>query len=237
MTFEGLRVAVIDDIPAYANSAAGIVEEAELTPAIISEGHGTFDCFDQLLAKVSDANCKAVVCDHRLSNTGFAPFTGAAFVADLYQRKIPAVLTSAFSEIDSLTSIRLHRAFIPSLIPRKSLHPDQILQGLNLCFEEFKGRIAPHRVSRRTLVRIVEVSMEGAVPVADAIMHSWDPDQAIRFPIQLIENAAVKAALEQGIQGELRLFAQVNVGCQSETDLFLHDFEFAPDPDIEALRG
>ena len=237
MIGEGTRVAVIDDISRYAVTAAGIAEEAGFAPSIISEEHGPFGHTGQLIERVKDLNCNAVICDHRLSQVPFAAFTGAEFVAELYSMGIPGVLLSTFSAIDSDTSIRLHRARIPSLIGRNDLDPDHILDGLSLCEDELGGRIVPERRPRRTLVRVVDVITEGGAPVVDAILHAWNPAEAIRFPLRIIEDQQIVKTLSMGFDGELRLFAKVNVGCHSESELFFKEFELAPEPDVEDLES
>ena len=233
MIYEGTRVAVVDDISRYAVTAAGIAEEAGLVPSIITSGvYGPFGHTGQLVEQVRDLNCDAVICDHRLSQVPFAAFTGAEFVAELYSMGIPGVLLSTFSAIDRDTSIRLHRARIPSLLGRNDLDPDHILYGLSLCDDELKGRIVPERRPRRTLVRVVDVISEGGEPVVDAILHTWNPSEAIRFPLRIIEDQQICRSLTTAFDGELRLFAKVNVGCQNESDLFFHEFELAPEPDV-----
>ena len=235
MISEGTRVAVVDDVMGYAETAAGIAEEAGLVPSIISETDGTFQETHQLLERVRATDCAAVICDHRLSQTRFAAFTGAEFVSRLYQESLPAVLLSTFSAIDGDTSIRLHRAHIPSLIGREELDPDQILQGLHRCEAELAGDVAPDRQPRRTLVRVMNVSIESDTPVVDAILHSWNPNYAIRFPITVIEDQEIKKILTPSFNGELRLFADVNVGCRDDNELFFRAFEFAPEPNVDEL--
>ena len=235
MIGRGARIAVVDDVVEQAEMAAGVAEEAELIPSIISESEGSFDSRGQLLERVKATRCEAVICDHRLSQTGFAQFTGAEFVASLFLKGIPAVLLSTFSSVDGETSIRLHRARIPSLINRGDLDPDELMTALRRCESELAGHVSPERQLCRTLVRIEEVSAESDIPVADAIVHTWNPGCAIRFPLDLIEDSSIKAAVEARKNLPIRLFAKVNVGSEKESDLFLQAFEWAPEPDIDQL--
>ena len=235
MIVEGTRVAVVDDVEQYAETAAGVAEEAGLVPSIISESDGKFQDTRQLLGRVLDISCAAVICDHRLSHTQFASFTGAEFMSALYHESIPGVLLSTFTAIDGDTSIRLHRARIPSLIGRENLDPDEILKGLRHCEAELAGHVAPERQPRRTLVRIQDVSMGNDTPVVDAILHSWNPDRAVRFPLTAIEDKRIRELLTPSFRGELRLFAEVNVGCRDESELFFQTFELAPVPSIDDL--
>ena len=235
MIDEGTRVAVIDDVMGQAVTTAGIAEEARLVPSIISEAHGVFKYPQQLLKLVQDSDCSAVIADHRLSQTGFASFTGAEFVASLYDLGMPAVLLSTFSAIDGDTSIKLHRARIPSLIPRNSLDPREIMVGLKLSESELAGRMSAERRPWRTLVRIEGISNEGEIPVADAIIHTWKPDLAIRYPLDLIEDVSIREHLASNSSWPVRLLAEVNVGCDDANDLFLRSFEWAPEPNVEEL--
>ena len=235
MIESGTRVAIVDDVAEQARMAAGVAEEADLVPSIISEHDGSFGSTDELMQRVRSTRSQAVICDHRLSQTGFARFTGAEFVANLFREGIPAVLLSTFSSIDSETSIRLHRTYIPSLIKRNALDPDELLTALRRCESELEGYIHPERKLWRTLVRILEVSRESHIPVADAIVHTWDPDYAIRFPLDLIDNESIKTAVTRSDNFPIRLFASVNVGCRDESDLFFQSFDWAPEPDEDHL--
>ena len=235
MIAEGALVAVVDDIMGQAETTAGIAEEARLVPSIISEADGVFHYTQQLLEIVQDSNCSAVICDHRLAQTGFASFTGAEFVASLYDQGMPAVLLSTFSAIDGDTSIKLHRARIPSLIPRSDLDPRKIMVGLSLSESELAGRTSPERRPWRTLVRIEGISKEGNTPVAEAIVHTWKPDLAIRYPLALIEDSSIRQHLTKNQSWPVRLFAEVNVGCDDANDLFLRSFEWAPEPNVKDL--
>ena len=190
----------------------------------------------QLLEQIKEGGHAAVICDHRLSHTPFASFTGAKLVSEMYRQKITCLLLSTFAAVDGDTSIRRYRAFIPSLVSRTDLDPDRILQGLRFCEDEIAGHIAPWRKPWRTLVRVVSVSGNnaGGHGVADAILHSWNPDCGVRFPLELIEDPQIKAALNEDFISNLRLFAQVNVDCEDDMDLYFRTFEFAPDPNVNA---
>ena len=234
---EGDRVAVVDDVREFAETTAGIAEEAGLIPTIISEDDGHFNKIKQLAARMHAAQCLAVVCDHRLSQRGFANFTGAAFVASQFREGFPGVLHTTFAADEGDTAIRQHMVEIPSLLDKQDLEPNRLLYGLRLSAAELAGHITPERQPRRTLVRIVDIYQESSNWVAEAILHSWDPDCPIRFPIQVVENPTIRSALTQNFHGETRLFAEVNVGCHSAKDLFFKAFEFAPEPDVQGLSA
>ena len=229
------NIAIVDDVRDSAERIADIVEEGGFVTEIISEGDGQFQESKELLDQIKDNNFSAVICDHRLSRTPFAAFTGAELLALLYQNRIPGILLSTFSSIDSDTSIRLYRDKIPSLLPRQNLEPEDIVGGLQRCLEELNGAIAPDRRTRRTMVRVVDVSQESGVQVVDAILHAWNPDEAVRFPLDLIEDQEIRDILLHNPKATLRLFAKVNIGCREDNGLFFKSFEIAPEPDFEYL--
>ena len=229
---KGTKVAIVDDERFKAETVAGIAEEADLVPAIISDGDGPFQNEVQLLNQIQTQDCAAVICDHRLTGNQFTSFWGAELMDTLYRQHIPGLLLSTFAAVDSDTIIRRHRARIPCVVGRGELNPDSMIQGLRRCEEELNGHSVPERFPRRTLVRVVRIS-PGLVDdgmVVDAIVHSWDPDYGIRFPLDLIENPKIQQLLLNDFNSEIRLFAQVNIDCQDSMDLFFRDFELAPEP-------
>ena len=51
-----------------------------------------------------------------------------------------------------------------------------------------------------------------------------------RFPLELIEDPDIRHALTTGLDLPIRLFARVNIGCRSESELYFREFEWAPEP-------
>ena len=235
MIAQGTRVAIVDDHQLKADTTADVVDDAGLASIVFSQELGHFESVDELLERIQARECTAVVCDHRLDATSFAQFTGAEFVSSLYREKIPAVLLSDFLKSGADDHIRLYRADIPFVMDRDDLDPDAIQQGLDFCARELEGRLTPERRPWRTLLRVVDVLMDRSLPVVDAILHNWDPDNAVRFPLALIKDPTIANELRASFSGELRLFAQVNVGCQDRSELFFRDFELAPIPNVADL--
>ncbi|MDE2893257.1 MAG: hypothetical protein OXN86_12215 [Chloroflexota bacterium] len=228
-------MAVIDDEQLNADTTAGVVSDASLKPVVISRDAGQFPSVSDLLEMVQSARCEAVICDHRLSTKGLAQFTGAQFVSQLYQQHIPAVLLSTFAAIDKDDSIRRYRSEIPLVMARSELAPESLVKGLEYCRDELEGHVAPERQPWRTLVRIVDVLHDVNQGVVDAVLHNWNPNSAVRFPLEVVDNPEVASALQADFSGELRVFARVNIGCRDESELFFGGFEVAPEPDVEAL--
>ena len=230
-TLEGMRVAVVDDVKEQAMTVADLVKDAGMTPSIITEGHGLFTNPKDLMEMVADQGCVAVVCDHRLYQRPFASFFGAEFVASSYRQDMPGVLLSDFASDDARTSIRLHRADIPTVVDRENLEPSDLRQGLLRCVQEMEGTITEDRVAWRVMVRVVGITEEAGHTLASAVIHTRDPNSEIQFPLALVEDAEIRDGLRRGIAGEMRLFADVNVECWDDNDLFFKKFELAPKPD------
>lgn len=234
MIEDGARVAIVDDVPSQAEIARGIAEEAGLIPEVITQSDGPFSEPMQLLDLIVRADCAAAICDHRLYRTGFASFNGAEFAATLYAKRIPTVLLSTFSGQDHDRSIRLYRSKIPSLIAREDLHPDRVKDGLLECERELAGQVSDHRRLYRTLVRVEDVSSDRGTEMVDAIIHTWNPDRAVSFPLALVEDKKLIEMLRNWSPTSKRLprmFALVNIGCHDESELILQSFEPAPEAD------
>ena len=228
---EGIKVAIVDDKQSQARTVARVVEDAGMIPLIITEGQGEFTRPQDLMELVVSQDCAAVVCDHRLTERPFASFFGAEFVARSFRMKIPGVLLSTYASEDARTTIRLHRADIPSVVRWETLDPEPLRDGLLRCLDEIGGWVEPEREPWRVMVRVSRVTQEASGKTVWAVMHTLDPDREVQFPHALIEDLHISSLLRIGFEGEMRLFADVNVECLDEDDLFFKEFELAPEPD------
>ncbi len=228
---EGMKVAVVDDKEFQARTVARVVKDAGMMPSIITEGQREFTRAQDLMDLVVSQECAAVVCDHRLYERPFASFVGAELVARSFRMQIPGVLLSTYASEDARTSIRLHRADIPSVVHWETLDLEPLRDGLLRCLDEIGGWIEPEREPWRVMVRVSRVTQEASGPTVWAVMHTLDPDREVQFPHALIKDPRISNLLPVGFEGEMRLFADVNVECLDEDDLFFKEFELAPDPD------
>ena len=227
---EGMKVAVVDDKESQARTVAKVVGDAGMNPLIITEGQGEFTCPQDLMDLVVGEDCAAVVCDHRLYERPFASFVGAEFVARFFRARVPGVLLSTYASEDAQTSIRRYRADIPSVVAWDTLDTEPLSAGLLRCLDEIEGLLVPEREAWRVMVRVVRVTQQANEETVWAIMHTWDPDKEVQFPRALIEDSSIRDLLPVGFEGEMRLFAEVNVECLDESDLFFKGFELAPQP-------
>ncbi|MDD1413269.1 hypothetical protein MEN41_01000 [Dolichospermum sp. ST_con] len=219
-------IAIVDDDTTQSQATAWEIEDAGYKTLLLDEGH--FHNVNELVALVRE-NAQAAVCDHRLSNSGFANFYGAELVAALYDLRFPSLLITQYTEMDTSFSIRKWRHKIPVLLSREEADASTIAKGIEICESELCGKIPSTRKSRRTIVRITNIDEKTThEPVVDAFIPSWNPHRAVRFPVSLIpEN--LRNLLKPNTT--IRLFAHVNTSAEKSDDLYFEKFELAPEPD------
>lgn len=223
-TLPAKKIAIVDDDQGLAEATGWELEEAGYQPFFLVDG-----CFTDVnkLASIIVENTQGAVCDHRLSNFGLANFYGSELVAALYERKLPSLLITQYTEMDTSLSIRKWRRKIPVLLSRDEADASSIAKGIEDCRLELCGDIPNSRKPHRTIVRITNIDEESNERVLDAFVPGWNPHKAVRFPASLIPEEIRDDALKPGV----RLFAHVNIGADKSDDLYFDKFELAPEPD------
>lgn len=216
------KIAIVDDDKSEAEMAGWEVKEAGFEPFIVD---GQFQKLEEL-SQIILSEAQGALCDHRLAHFGFANFLGAKLVAHLYDLKIPAILITQYADIDKGVSIRNWRDKIPVLLNRDEADASSITHGLEDCLKELHGQLPNSRKPYRVLLRIKDVGTESNLRVIDAIIPSWNPLKAVRFPASLIPED-----LQTYINVGARFVAQVNIGTEKSEDLYFKDFELAMEPD------
>ena len=226
MSPEQTRVALVDDDPTAAATLSVLLEDAGFEAIEVEH---PLESVDGAVARIKSV-ATAAICDHRLSPRGLASFSGAELVAQLYSTAFPAVLISQYFKIDQNVSIRKYRSRIPILLARDEVGPDRLADAIRVCSDEIGGRRLPHRKGWRTLVRVVAKDIEGGEDVLDAIIPGWRPDEAVRFPAELLGHHRNSLPAGRSDRLELRFFASVNIGAEDVGDLYLEGFEPAIEP-------
>ena len=226
MNLNRQRVALVDDDPLAADTLGVLLEDAGYEPIGVGS---PLSSVASAAAQIRDIST-AAICDHRLSPRGLANFSGAELVAKLYADRFPAVLISQYFKIDQDVSIRKFRRHIPVLLARDELSPERIAEAISVCIGELGGERAPNRKCWRTLVRVVAKDSEGGEDVLDAIVPGWHPNEAVRFPADLLGEHQHLLPKENAFGLELRFFARVNIGAEEAGDLYLSSFEPAIEP-------
>lgn len=220
------RVAIIDDKRADADYMGELLRDAGYDPVILATPFGELADLVALVRERADA----AVCDHRLG--GLAPFTGAEAVARLFEAQVPAVLVTQYVNTDADVPIRHWRHRVPVLLSRAEADSDRIRQGLAACAREIHGQYPAGRRPWRTLVQVDGAAQESGEDVVEARIPAWSPMEIVRFPASMVA-PDLRARLVPGGC----LFAKVNIGAERPEDLFLQDFEAAPEPIPEDAFG
>jgi hypothetical protein len=216
-------IAIIDDDTKQSKAISWEVEYAGYKTFLLDEGH--FYNVNELVSLITN-KAEGAVCDHRLSNSGFANFYGAELVAALYDLQFPSLLITQYTEMDTSFSIRKWRHKIPVLLSRDEANASSIAKGIEDCISEFCGRVLSTRKPYRTIVRIINIDEESHELVLDAFVPGWNPHKAVRFPASLVPED-----IREALKPNVRLFAQVNIGAETSDDLYFKNFELAPEPD------
>jgi hypothetical protein len=213
-------VAIVNDDTSEQQVWSELVEDAGYRPIILP---GPFvDAFQ--MATMIEANAVFAICDHRLSPKNLAQFTGASAVAEMTVRgKVAALLVTHYLEPDAEITIRRYRRNIPVLL-REMPSPETMPDVFSRCREEVQGNVPANRRPWRTLIRVTGTSREQGIDLVEALIPAWNPEAIVRFPVDMVPRD-----LQETIEPGLRLFAKVNVGAEDAKDLFLEEFEPAPE--------
>lgn len=226
MSRERERVALVDDDPTAGEMLSVLLDDAGYEAIGVQP---PLESIDGAIAQIRSV-ASAAICDHRLRPQWPVNFDGAELVAQLCASDFPAVLISQFWNTDQNVSIRKHRSKIPVLLSRNEVGPDQLVDAFRTCVEEINGKPSPQRKAWRTLVRVIAKDTQGGEDVLDAIIPGWRPNEAVRFPAELLGPHRCKLPAESSDRLELRFVARVNIGAEDARDLYFEGFEPAIEP-------
>jgi hypothetical protein len=209
------NVAVIDDQPEVRKGYGYTIQNVGLEPWL-QEG--------PLPDSVSEAsstiagNASAAVCDYKLSGRAYAKFKGAELAADLYKKQLPALLCTQYvrAEVYQITPFR---RWIPVILSPREVNEQTLIDGLKDCISELNGNIRADRRPWRTLVHFLSAD-EDFPGLYFAEIPGWAVDQVIKVPISLLP-----PEIQASVRPDYRCFAQVNLGAESDIDLFICDWE------------
>lgn len=157
----------------------------------------------------------AAIWDHHLRVKSYSSKNGAEWVAECTRANWPALLCTKW-EGAAPDEIRRYRRFIPVLLNPSDLSPDSLRTGLAICCDELAGRVRPTRRGWRTLVRVEDAS-EGMVYV---ILPSWNANEVVALPLRDLPTDLRPLATEGR-----RFHTKVNLGAETQSELFFFDWE------------
>lgn len=218
--FDGVRiesVAIVDDNEDARLSMHDELSDSAVEPRIVRGQY--FEDAEKLVTAARD-EADAAIFDHHLSTYNFARCSGAEAVAVSYDQQFPAVLITAYSNAD-IDGIRRFRRRVPALLTPEQADPDSIQRAFEVCVLEFKQHFLPSRKPMKTLVRVEDVDLEPKMPIVYAIVTAWNSEEVVRFPLDVMPERLRSRAIAGA-----RFYAVVNIGAESQTDLYLEQFEF-----------
>jgi CheY-like chemotaxis protein len=231
-----MKIAIVDDEKQARETLAETLELVGFETFIVEDSFTEVEA----LAEYIQANAQAVICDHRLSDRGLAPFTGSELMPSLYNNKFPSLLITQYTETDINVSIRRYREVIPVVLERDDLVDlfdldiiaNKVNKGFETCSNEFQGIMSSARRPHRTLIHVIDITTDSDEEVAEVFVPSWNRHRAVRFPVSQIPDdllATLKSQLKQ--KKDAWLIARVNTEAKKADDLYFTLFEPAPELD------
>jgi hypothetical protein len=212
------RVSIVDD-DKYSRESYGLpLEEMDIEAIPRAGPLGDADALAASLPQESDA----LLCDHHLRKRNYATFNGGALVEKCYARGFPAILCTGYEKADIL-ELRKFRRSIPVLLKPSELSPDSLLTGFDVVVRELNGTFRPERKPWRTLVRIEEVVDDPpGIETCYATIPGWRPDEVTTLRVNDLPDEVQRVIRTTGAP---RLHARVNIGAETQEELFFTDWE------------
>jgi len=210
------RVAVVDDDPDGRATHKLAIEDMDSTPIL---ENGPLAALDLYVPNIK-SRVHAALCDYHLKKRGnYATYDGDELAAALYRASVPTVLCTRYSDWE-VTQMRCHRRFIPQVLSyNDAADPANLLHAFEMCVREFKDDFAVTRRPWRTLVRFEEFDDDG--DYCYVVVPGWDAQKRIR-----VQNSDCPPhIIQQAKNGQLRCHAKVNLGAESDEDLYFTEWE------------
>ena len=208
---------LIDDDSAVRDSYLLNIEDLNLSANSIE---GPIDDLAEFIKKHS-ASSQAAICDQNLTVAGYSKFDGAEIVVNWYQHKFPVILCTKYEQ-EIAIKLRKFREFIPALLDPDELNPESIQKNLEICINEFNGKILPSREVWNALIRVENIDREtnSNNPDLNVVIPSWQPQKGIRLMMRDLPHD-IASQVREGT----RLSARANIGAERHEDLFFKDWK------------
>lgn len=203
------RVAIVDDDPSARLGYKPAIEDMDVEAVLEAGPLMLLQPYVQSLS----TRVNAVFCDFHLKKKDYARFNGDELAAALYKQRIPAVLCTSYSDWEQ-SLLRTHRRFIPKIIEYAAAEPETIMEIFETCISEFDGKYEDVRRPWRTLVRVEEIIEDQ--DYLYVVVPGWSAIQKIRVQYDSIPTDLL-SKMQNGLE---RLHAKVNIGAESDEDLY-----------------
>lgn len=203
------RIHIIDDNEVFRGTLEDTIVDSDFEPLQQNGAHN----IEEFLRENVGHN-DAIVTDHHLMKGSYFPVNGAEITFMCYDKKIPSLLVTKYETY--ISDIRRFRHKIPVILNPEDFEPDTLIQGLEICINEFNGKVRADRKGWRTLLRI-DSTDEAHIYV---LIPAWNPNEIVMLNKADLPSEIVKIAVT-----DHRLHAVVNVGAELSKDLYFTQWE------------
>jgi len=210
-----MKVHVFDDYDESRNSFVELFQSSDLLAEPVE--HPGSD-LQQIIDSLTDESF--LFSDYRLRKHKYASFDGDEIISIAYRNKIPGILCSSFSDLDSTLSRSIRRQ-IPMIVEVKDIvsDPELIIMCQNICIKEFKEEFSQSRKPWRALCRVAEYDL-GSKRVY-IVIPGWDSSTKISALVTDFPKSIKRKVKEEGF----RFYCKVNLGCENPRELYITDVE------------
>lgn len=203
------RIHIVDDNEIYRGTMEDTVTDSDFDPILQDK----VEDIDQFFSKVV-IGTDAIVTDHHLSKKNYFPINGAQLASISYDKKIPTVLVTKYETYAS--DIRKYRKKIPVILNPDQFEPDTLIHGLEVCINEFNGKVRDDRKGWRALLR-VDSDDDTHIFV---LIPAWNPNEIV-----MLNKADLPDNIIAIAKPDKRLHAVINIGTESSNDLYFTEWE------------
>lgn len=222
------RVAVIDDHKDSREDYAGHLRMAGFEPIIFAE---RINNLNVLMQQVSRARVDYALCDHRLSEEQYAPFSGAKAMRIFYEHKLPALLITEWRSDDIETTIRPSRRWIPRLMQSTDARHTIFQEGFETVHKEvIDQQIPAARKGYRAILRKLERVRCGNYSILRVGISQWRLGQPVGLPESMLP-----VKVREHLDSIAFLYATVNIAAESSDDIYFENFELPHPDDLGSL--
>lgn len=219
------RVLVVDDDEQGRDDLMEELRSYDIEPITVTGPYGMD--IDRMLTEIEEQDPAFVICDHKLQPANLASFSGAEVVRRLVELKRPAMLLTMYQSTDRLELRRSRRA-VPIIMGRDEFRADRVQDYYQVCRLEILDMPIASRKPHRVLIRVDDVPEDEKPQRLDAVIPSWSPDHAVPVPLTCVD-PMILAQIQRGTY----LLGNVNIGAETEDELFFADLDqiVSPPPD------
>ncbi|MER7724091.1 hypothetical protein [Streptomyces sp. NPDC096323] len=221
---DNIKVALVDDRMDALTRTCDLLEDLPLS--VESMLLRETQTLDSVLEEILDRGCNALISDHRLRHQSHVGFDGAELVYRANEKKLPAILYSAYVEDDEATTIREWRYLIPRVVEKGPGSIKVIPGALQAAKEESEGTRPLERRGFLTPIRVVDIHRDSGYPTVEVTVTAWKQDARVTIPATRLP--ASHRNLHSGLIGQIFL-GEVNFYAEEESELFFHELRPAPE--------